>query len=147
MGKYGPLFIANALCDTDFVAAFAFDPGDSTGICSIGRSALTKISTEDQEGLFTALSYTQFEIQGIVFYEGFISRPTQVSRTQLAPQNIGAIKLWAHLNRFSRMEIQPSQTHRLKREDVKAAGWTWKTEHEFDAIRIMIMGVLSLVKR
>lgn len=144
VGKYGPLSLANILHDTEFHMAFAFDPGDSTGVCGLGRSSLFKLQTEDQAGLFGALSCTSMGIPAIVFYESFVSRPAQFSRTQLAPQNIGAIKLWAHLNGFKAIEVQPAQTHKIRREDVKAAGWIWNTEHEFDAIRILIYGLTML---
>jgi hypothetical protein len=142
LGKYGLVSLANILAESPFNIAFAFDPGDSTGVCALGRSF--KCQTEDQAGLFGALSCTEFGIPGIVFYEGFVSRPARFSRTQIAPQNIGAIKLWAHLNNFKAVEVQPAQTHKIKREDVRAAGWTWKTEHEFDAIRILIYGMITL---
>lgn len=144
MGGYGPLALANILYESEFHMAFAFDPGDNTGVIRLGRSSLIKLQTEDQAGLFSALGCTTFGISAIVFYEGFVSRPAQFSRTQLAPQNIGAIKLWAYLNGFKAVEVQPAQTHRIKREDVKFAGWEWNTEHEFDAIRILIHGLLSL---
>lgn len=125
--------------------ATAFDPGDLTGVCTLGNSSTVQSITKDQDGLLYALSGANLGVVAIVFYEGFVSRPAQFARTQIAPQNIGAIKLWARINRFKIVEIQPAQTHKIRREDVKAAGWTWKTEHEFDAIRILIYG-LTMVK-
>jgi hypothetical protein len=55
--------------------------------------------------------------------------------------------VWAYHNRFPMHEVQPSETHRLKRSDMRDAGWTWATEHEFDACCILVCGVLSMLYR
>ena len=66
---------------------------------------------------------------------------------QIAPENIGILKYWAYTKGVYLEAIQSSQTHKIRREDVKAAGWTWDSEHEFDAIRILIYGLTMLKYR
>lgn len=150
MGKYGLNNLLTILRDSPYLIACAFDPGDATGFCGIAREAPmgehTMIITLSQEDLFDSILRAG-GTPTVVFYEDFISRGGSLSRTQLAPQNVGAIKCWARSRGFQSYAIQPHQTHKIKREDVRAAGWTWSTEHEFDAIRIMIFGLTMLANR
>lgn len=150
LGKYGPNALAGVILGLGFVTALAFDPGDTTGALRIETSAklgvIVRQNSFSQEEFFRYLDamWAGERFKGVVFYEGFVSRNSDFVRTQIAPQNIGVIKYWARRSDYLLVEIQPSQTHRIKREDVKAAGWTWKTEHEFDAIRILIYGLTML---
>jgi len=137
------------LRNSPYVCAYSFDPGDSTGVTRVqygpGPGVTIRLWTFSQEEFMEFLSVEPIvDTPRLLMYESFISRAGLFSRTQVAPEIVGAIKLWAKLGRFSLLSIQPSQTHKIRREDVKAAGWTWKTEHEFDAIRILIYGLTML---
>ena len=133
------------LRESPYLCAYAFDPGDSTGMAyaSYAYGDELSVRTMTQEELITYLDDVASR-DTVVFYETFVSRPALFSRRQVAPENIGVIKLWAHISGAVLLRVSPSETHRIKREDLKAAGWKWSTEHEFDAIRIMVYGLTML---
>lgn len=141
MGKFTPDAIVRMMSFAKFELVYAFDPGDLTGVCrTVPEYIDTRLLTLSQEELFSYLS-SQSNYSSVIFYEEFVSRPALFSRRQVAPEIIGAIKYWANIKSFRLIPVQPSQTHRIPRADVKAAGWKWNTEHEFDAIRILIYGM------
>ena len=149
MGQLSPDTLKSVLSSKVFGRVYAFDPGDSTGICILDQSApgIYHVRTVVQQDLFRLLSRYDTTVPSMIFYESFVSRPVQFARTQLAPQNIGAIQYWAYINDFKTMEIMPAETHRIKREVIRDAGWEWHTEHELDAIRIMVYGMVVLQYR
>ena len=93
MGQLSPDTLKSVLSSTVFGRVYAFDPGDSTGICILDQSApgIYLVRTVVQQDLFRLLSRYDTTIPSMIFYESFVSRPVQFARTQLAPQNIGAI--------------------------------------------------------
>jgi hypothetical protein len=138
------------LRDTPYTHVYAFDPGDDTGIAQVhygpGPGCSIEVSTVTQEALFRRLFLAPSEGVSAAVYERFVQRSTSVSRTQKASECVGAIKMWGQTRGIELLTISPSETHRLKRESM-AAGWKWKTEHELDAIRILIYGLTVLRHR
>lgn len=135
------------LKDTSFNHVYAFDPGDSTGICYLGhlwREPTFRTHTVSQTELHRFLRTREVPSEGLIVYEDFVSRSSFLSRRQIAPQIIGAVRFWADMNASVEIRVTPSESHRINRSDLKKAEWVWHSEHELDAIRILVCALLKI---
>lgn len=128
----------------------AIDPGDTSGVVIWNPRA-----PEDYKAY--TLSYDQLmahmaESRGPLFYtaetivvEKFLTRPnSHLAREQLAPKLIGAIELRCRISNI-KMVVQCSSTVKpmVDKEQVRAHGFIWKSDHELDAFRHLLYFIVT----
>lgn len=132
------------MIDRKYERVIAIDPGDTTGFCMLYECnpVLRTLNYSEFLRLLTKNDGCQYETFVV---EQFVTRPGVFAKTQIAGKVCGALDLYCLQNGLPIIYQQPStiKTMLPDKTALKAAGWSWSTPHECDALRHAIYYLLT----
>lgn len=123
----------------------AVDPGDKTGVVILGTGITSTFHYEEFLSNFATIQGFCNLARPIFVVEQFITRPGSFAREQIAGKVCGACDLYCRQNGLTIVYQSPSNVKSMLPDNkaLKAAGWSWSTPHERDALKHALYFLLT----